>query len=148
MPKKRIPLADRFWPKVVWQSNGCWNWTGYKTGYGYGLITTHTIGKKQFFKMVHRVAYELVKGPIPDGLQIDHLCRNKLCCHPYHLEAVTSKENTRRGLKGVLMTHCWRGHPFDESNTRINKDGRRICKKCAAAYRRNYERRKKAENAK
>lgn len=69
----------------------CWDWTGAVTSRGYG-----SVGHDGRIQSTHRVAYELLIGPIPPGLQIDHLCRNKLCCNPWHLEPVTAQENRRR----------------------------------------------------
>ena len=82
----------------------------------------------------HRLAYELVKGPIPQGLHIDHLCRNRICVNPDHMEPVTLVENVMRGesifAKQARQTHCKRGHEFDEANTYVYKTGNRQCKKC------------------
>ncbi len=83
---------------------------------------------------VHRVMYEWAFGRIPSGLVIDHLCRNTRCVNPGHLEAVTSRVNTLRGLSPSAMeaqqTHCIHGHPFDIVNTHYKRDGRRDCRSC------------------
>ena len=86
--------------------------------------------------LAHRLAYETLIGPVPDGLQIDHLCRVRLCCNPAHLEAVTAKTNTRRAPTCVATinankTACLRGHPYDEKNTH-RKGPKRWCRKCDA----------------
>jgi len=122
----------RFWSKVgLPDENGCMNWLGSGTPPGYGQIG---FGKRK--KYVHRVSYELRVGPIPEGLQIDHLCRNRACVAPVHLEAVTQKENLERGvgaevtrLRHASRTHCKHGHEFTPENTRMY-DGYRVCREC------------------
>ena len=139
MSPRRTPLIDRFFAQVrITSWTGCWLWTSYLTN-GYGDIR---IDSKM--AAAHRVAYELAVRPIPDGLHIDHLCRNRGCCNPAHLEAVTHYENTRRAW--ALMTHCRRGHPFDEENTHweVNRLGN-LARRCRACSRdRARERRRKA----
>lgn len=91
--------------------------------------------------LTHRVAYEAFVGPIPDGQQIDHLCRQRACCNPEHLEAVTCRENLLRGdtltAAQAAMTHCKRGHPFDEGNTylRADRPNTRGCIACRSSWR-------------
>lgn len=106
--------------------NGCWLWQGKKDNLGYGRYG------KQY--RAHRWSYEYHKGPIPEGLQIDHLCRNRACVNPDHLEAVTKKENTLRSLAPTAInarkTHCYKGHPFDERNTYVTPEGWRTCRAC------------------
>ncbi len=96
---------------------GCWIWTGTLDRGGYGK-TKHD-GK---FASVHRLGYRLSVGPIPDGLTLDHLCRTRACWNPEHLEPVTQQVNLHRGNgwpgRNVRATHCPKGHPYDETNTR------------------------------
>jgi hypothetical protein len=116
--------ADRFWARVE-QGPACWPWAGFRSPRGYGRFTIDGRGHQ-----AHRIAYELVVGPIPDGLQLDHLCRNRGCVNPAHLEPVTSRENTLRGdtlpARNVTKTHCPAGHPLDSRKA----DGSRYCLTC------------------
>ena len=141
-PRLRRPIMDRLMEKRRIEENGCWIWTGKLmtgTAAGYGRI--HYDGKNT---TVHRIAYELFVGPIPDGLQIDHHCENRSCFNPEHLEAVTSEVNTARGNSWAGInkrkTECKRGHEFNDENTgwRPRSMGRvgmtRFCKVCAKLY--------------
>jgi hypothetical protein len=111
--------------------NDCHRWTGVHDHAGYGRA-----GKD----LAHRRAYEEAYGPIPDGLQIDHLCGIRDCINPLHLEAVTPRENTLRSGNPAAInarkTHCIRGHEFNEENTRTDDDGSRTCRVCDAARKR------------
>lgn len=111
---------------------GCWLWTAYIGPNGYGYINQ---GNRRP-NTAHRVVYEAIKGPVPDGLELDHLCRVRSCANPAHLEPVTSAENTRRGLAGAnnrAKTHCPKGHPFSGDNLYIYPNGRRGCNACIRA---------------
>jgi hypothetical protein len=121
------PFLSRFLAKV--QPHGdCWIWTASLTR-GYGTIQIN--GK---YKYAHRLAFEWAGGAIPHGLQIDHLCRNRACVNPGHLEPVTSRENTLRGsgipAENKRKTHCVNGHEFTPENTVSYVAGIRQCREC------------------
>lgn len=121
------PLLDRLEAKLD-KSGDCWLWTGAKRQSGYGVIGMPRHGVAS----MHRVAYELYVGPIPDGLAIDHLCGNRACANPAHLEPVTQGENNRRAAAVRVMnqTHCKRGHEFTPENTFKHPHGGRQCRTC------------------
>lgn len=127
-----VTVAERFWSRVD-RSGACWLWTAGRNNYGYGAFYP----SKGNQVLAHRFAYELLVGPIPEGLQIDHVCRVRACVNPEHLECVTSKENTLRGVSPSALcaakTHCPRGHEYDEANTRLYR-GKRYCRACRVIY--------------
>jgi len=143
------PVIDRLYGKAVAGRSGCIIWTGHvrkDDGYGSMGIAGRT-------RLVHRVAYELMVGPIPSGLVVDHTCHNRdlmcggeldclhrRCINPHHLEAVTNGENGRRSRhtligKNVRKTHCPKDHEFTPENTRTGGHGERVCRECEREYR-------------
>lgn len=132
---KRAPrrtTAEIVWQRFVRDESGCWTWTGALRGQGYG-------GYGAPNRVAHRMVYELLVGPIPDGLTLDHLCRNRLCVNPAHLEPVSLATNVMRGesppARNARKTHCPQGHEYDEANTYINpSSGYRLCRACQREY--------------
>jgi len=110
--------------------NGCRVWLGRKDKDGYGRIKAY--GRD---RQAHIVAYELACGPVPAGLQLDHLCRNRACIDPEHLEAVTCRVNLMRGetqaAYKAAQTHCVNGHEFTPENTYSYVNKKRMCRRCA-----------------
>jgi hypothetical protein len=121
----------------VVQENGCWEWTGATNG-SYGVMVVGKRGHGKRFGMAHRIVYERERGPVPDGLTLDHLCRNHLCVRPDHLEPVTIAVNCARGYGFAAMNarkdRCDNGHEYTPGNTYRYPDGRRECRTCSAAY--------------
>lgn len=127
-------------------STECWVWL-LKTKDGYGMTGV----ARSVTWMAHRLSYLLMKGSIPDGHQIDHLCGNRSCVNPDHLEPVTPLENTRRAPGSLSQinrakTHCHQGHEFDEANTYI-RNGYRSCRECNRAAAARYVARRAARRA-
>lgn len=140
MARAPQPLIDRIADKFV-VGDGCWRWVASLSTGGYGQVNSG--GHNGQPLMAHRVIYEMLAGPIPSGFQLDHLCRNRWCVRPDHLEPVTQDENKRRGEAGQVhkermaaLTSCKWGHAFDAANTYIgvgqNGNTRRTCRKCKA----------------
>lgn len=117
---------------MEFERQSCWDCLNTKAGNGYFQVQLDN-------KVVraHRMSYEMFVGDIPEGLVIDHLCRNPACVNPDHLEVVTNKENILRGVgltaQNSKKTHCLRGHPYDAANTRVGKKGR-DCRACHRLY--------------
>jgi hypothetical protein len=138
-------IHKRFWSKVsvdgpvlADELGPCWPWLESLDTYGYAQFWLDGHSKV----MAHRFAYELLFGPIQSGLEISHLCRNRACQNPSHMEAVTPRENTLRGISITALhsakTHCLRGHPFDAVNTYIPPHGGRYCRICRTDWHRQH----------
>lgn len=115
----------------------CWVWKLRVNNRGYGILTWWGIGTRT----AHSVAWEFTNGPVPDGLELDHLCRNRACARPSHLEPVTRLENVRRGEQ-AQRTRCREGHEYSPENTVLNKKGSRVCRTCRLEKQRQW----RAEN--
>jgi len=148
-----MTLPKRFWDKVTisnthfYEGTPCWEWTASTDPAGYGSFWFN--GKKKY---VHRLSYEDVNGEVPEGLELDHLCRNRSCCNTNHLESVPPKENVRRSLvafvaelKQRIKTHCPQGHKYSKENTYITPIGSRKCRSCHRIQDSQYRQRKKME---
>lgn len=139
----------RFFGSVRVSPTGCWEWTGslnIPNGYGRFYRRINGVGR---LRLAHRVSYETFVGPIPAGLEMDHLCRNKPCCNPAHLEPVTRSENIRRFV--ATVTHCPKGHPRTPENIKRvwahpnnqTIDGKQnVCRICQRDYHREWEKRR------
>lgn len=133
MTVKRRPFVDAdpddaFWARVRLNANGCWEWVGVVSR-GYGFFH-----RKGIRRVAHRWLYQRIIRTLADEETLDHLCRNRRCVNPDHLEPVSSVENVMRGespwAKRARQTHCHRGHEFTFANTYISSRGTRICRAC------------------
>jgi hypothetical protein len=136
------PIEERLFSKV--DATGiCWLWTRAKARNGYGVIN---LGRQSGTRVVHRVVWELLVGPIPDGTELDHVCRVRACCNPDHLEPVTRAVNVARGSRRAgaqRQTQCRNGHRFTPENTLPNGLRGRACRECKNDANRRYRARKK-----
>jgi hypothetical protein len=134
MPDRISDLPQSLQRRIV-VIGDCWTWAGFIRPDGYGKLRG---------RQAHRVIYELLTGPIADGLELDHLCRQIKCVKPAHLEPVTREENMRR--RAALNTHCKAGHGFTPDNTYVDLKGRRYCRACNNARARAYRSRQRKES--
>lgn len=133
MTPRGLTPEDRFWMKVVIKGpDECWPWIGALSGKPtkpYGKLFIGREHGRSVTVYAHRFADELANGPIPEGIEVDHLCNNGLCVNPAHFERVTPEENKRR--QGARQTHCVHGHAYTAANTYIDGRGQRRCRACA-----------------
>lgn len=151
--REPTPVAELFWRRVPCTPgpHACWPWVGKIDRHGYGALGARVEGHKRTLR-AHRVAYELLVAPIPEGLVIDHLCRVRHCVNPSHMEPVTVRVNTQRGNAGksstkppgwmpvlaqrqIAKTHCDNGHEFTPENTYLRRGKWRACRACASERR-------------
>jgi hypothetical protein len=136
MPASALATQERFWSKVghLPRPDDCWPWVGSRSRNGYGQFY-----ENKRTRWAHRIAYRLLRGPIPAELTIDHLCKNKACCNPYHMEVVTQRENLMRAESrsaiNARKTHCPSGHPYDsvwKGNAYGTRRGCSVCNRARA----------------
>ena len=157
MARVQGTVFQRFLAKIAvsetlsWGGTPCWIWSGKPNRKGYGNLLMSP-GMMPRSKSAHRLSHEIFKGEIPSGLQTDHLCRNRICVNPDHLEAVTSRVNHTRGLGPIILanrqrskTHCPQGHEYSPKNTWLTRRGHRACKACKLRCKTAWRKRRKVE---
>lgn len=142
---RRFASKTKFDPETK-----CWEWTGHKTKEGYGLFDRFDKHEEKWWaQSAHRFSYEIYRGDIPEGLQLDHLCKNTGCVNPSHLEPVTAYENTHRSdsltAKYALRDRCKHGHVYEEGSHKVHPRFGRVCLVCHRKRCREYMERKRSE---
>jgi hypothetical protein len=140
-------MFERFHQGYIITGSECWEWTKTFDGKGYGVIYDDSRPRRPM--RAHRYGYTLATGDLAVGMDIDHICRNKKCVNPEHLEAVTHKENVLRGLAPNILAHhqnvCKRGHEMNDQNTYYRRNGTRQCRVCHRLEMRGYEARRTSQ---
>lgn len=130
IPKR---VQDRFWVRVaVGSPDICWLWRLSCGSHGYGQIGWWDENRRSRMVLAHRLAWELSNGPIPGDLTVDHLCRVRRCCNPAHLRLLTNADNASLNGQSQRVV-CPAGHPYDEANTYVDRNGHRRCNACRRA---------------
>ena len=138
--KTCVPTEEAFWSRVnTTDPDGCWEYMGERDRKGYGRFSIQRQGKR-FRWAAHRLSVQLERGPIPEGLEVDHVCNNPPCVNPAHLELVTPKEHLERSVS--RRASCRRGHAYTTENTYVDPQGKRRCNTC----RRDTQRHRRKEN--
>ncbi len=129
---QKVTAIEYFWKRAV-TSPDCWQWAGTISDKGYGILSLASELHPRRCRAA-RFAYSYFIGPIPEGMVIDHLCRNRGCVNPFHLEAISNKENIMRGICpssiNAKKTQCYRGHPYSPQTLKVFRDGFRRCFEC------------------
>lgn len=140
---RKSPHEVRWKRFVLYHPRGCWVWTGARHNKGYALYRVNNRNR-----LAHKFIWELHNGQVPDGLELDHLCRRRGCVNPDHLEAVTHRVNVQRGNAGeatrsraAAKTHCKHGHPLTQENVTIYSNGVRRCRLCVRRMASDYQKR-------
>lgn len=147
---QRYKTVEQRFGEKLWVEGDCIIWMGVRSGSGYGQVWIDNRHQQ-----AHRVAYEWMRGPIPAGLTLDHLCRVRHCVNPEHLEPIANRGNILRGIgptaQNARRTHCPAGHPYTGNNLILRAGGRRQkrrgCRQCNLKWNRDWKRRRRATNA-